>query len=205
MRVTKPLTDGFTGSARGRERTIKVSLKATASAAGAAAISVSSPGAVPGTRATARHAKVRQRRTNPGPGPENPLGILAGMIAKAVPRPRRWWQALNRSPGLRVVLLPAPSRIGYGHSVRIQWLFAGFVTVYSGGAAPDSHRSSAGSWALDIRFCGQASASPLKNHTRRWGSLCQGHAATPTRDRSLPRWPIERYPTHLPPVGSGPG
>jgi hypothetical protein len=39
-----------------------------------------------------------------------------------------------RFPGLRIVLLPAPSQ-PYG-----QWLLAGFVPVHSCGAAPDLHR-----------------------------------------------------------------
>src|SRR5262249_57075884 len=39
-----------------------------------------------------------------------------------------------RFPGLRIVLLPAPSQ-PYD-----QWLLAGFVPVHSCGAAPDLHR-----------------------------------------------------------------
>src|SRR5712691_8590357 len=40
----------------------------------------------------------------------------------------------SRFPGLRIVLLPAPSQ-PYD-----QWLLAGFVPVHSCGAAPDLHR-----------------------------------------------------------------
>jgi hypothetical protein len=40
----------------------------------------------------------------------------------------------SRSPGFRIVLLPAPSRPSG------QWLLAGFVPGYSDGVAADSHR-----------------------------------------------------------------
>ena len=43
-------------------------------------------------------------------------------------------ERLDQSPGLRIVLLPAPSQ-PYD-----QWLLAGFVPVHSCGAAPDLHR-----------------------------------------------------------------
>jgi hypothetical protein len=54
----------------------------------------------------------------------------------------------TRSPGLRISLLPAPSRpLG-------QWSLAGFVPVHSCGAAPVFHRLplDPGQWVASVPF-----------------------------------------------------
>ena len=121
--------------------------------------------AAPTLRSTARHA-ARTRRCGtgghradgederrpgfPGCRTRGQQGPAVSETVTVTPRPRRWWQGsgpvswlAGRSTRCAFPRLPPP-RTGAG----LQWLTAGFVAAYSGGAAPDLHRTSAGRQAV---------------------------------------------------------